>query len=130
MRERMKALEAKVEGHERDWIGRKDAEKAQRERALDLNERAVLEKEAKLQAEARYANEQRAKEARAVAARREAIEKARRDKVTEDPISAAETALKQLRRNPGDKQAAEALEQALQRLKDQRPKEPENLQKR
>ncbi len=36
----------------------------------------------------------------------------------EDPLTDAEEALKKLRTNPGDKQATEALERALQRLKE------------
>jgi hypothetical protein len=36
------------------------------------------------------------------------------------PLAAAEAALKKLRANPGDRQAAEALEQALKALKEQR----------
>lgn len=35
-----------------------------------------------------------------------------------DPVTDAETALKKLRTNPGDKKATEALEQALQLLKE------------
>jgi RNA polymerase sigma factor (sigma-70 family) len=38
---------------------------------------------------------------------------------TADPLTAAESALKKLREHPGDKQAAEALERALKRLKEQ-----------
>jgi hypothetical protein len=37
-------------------------------------------------------------------------------------LDQAEAALKKLRQQPDDKQAAEALEKALQRLKEQRPK--------
>jgi RNA polymerase sigma factor (sigma-70 family) len=40
-----------------------------------------------------------------------------------DPLADAETALKKLRQNPNDKQAADALEQALKRLKEQRKPE-------
>jgi hypothetical protein len=36
-----------------------------------------------------------------------------------DPLAAAEAALKKLRANPDDRQAADALEQALMRLKEQ-----------
>jgi RNA polymerase sigma factor (sigma-70 family) len=39
-------------------------------------------------------------------------------KGTSDPVSDAEAALKKLRENPGDKQATEALERALKRLKE------------
>ncbi len=39
-------------------------------------------------------------------------------KRTPDPVADAEAALKKLRENPGDKQATEALERALQRLKE------------
>jgi hypothetical protein len=35
-----------------------------------------------------------------------------------DPVSDAEAALKKLRANPGDKEAAEALERALKKLKE------------
>jgi RNA polymerase sigma factor (sigma-70 family) len=38
--------------------------------------------------------------------------------VTADPVADAEAALKKLRANPGDKQATEALERALKRLKE------------
>jgi RNA polymerase sigma factor (sigma-70 family) len=37
-----------------------------------------------------------------------------------DPVATAEVALKKLRANPGDQQAADALERALKRLKEQR----------
>jgi RNA polymerase sigma factor (sigma-70 family) len=40
-----------------------------------------------------------------------------------DPLAEAEAALKKLKEHPDDKQAAEALEQALQRLKEQRKPE-------
>ena len=39
-------------------------------------------------------------------------------KAPADPVSEAEAALKKLRENPGDKQATEALERALKRLKE------------
>jgi hypothetical protein len=39
-------------------------------------------------------------------------------KRTSDPVSDAEAALKKLRENPGDKEATEALERALQQLKE------------
>jgi RNA polymerase sigma factor (sigma-70 family) len=43
-----------------------------------------------------------------------------------DPLADAEAALKKLRANPNDKHAADALEQALKRLKEQRtPNQPE-----
>jgi hypothetical protein len=42
-----------------------------------------------------------------------------------DPVSDAEAALKKLRKNPGDKQATEALERALKRLKErEKPRPP------
>jgi RNA polymerase sigma factor (sigma-70 family) len=44
-----------------------------------------------------------------------------RPKVAADPLAGAEEALKRLRANPDDKQAAEALDRALRRLKE-RPK--------
>jgi hypothetical protein len=55
-----------------------------------------------------------------------------RPKGTDDPLAEAEAALKKLRVNPGDKQAAEALERALQRLKKRAKPEgkTENLQAR
>jgi RNA polymerase sigma factor (sigma-70 family) len=44
---------------------------------------------------------------------------------TSDPVSDAEAALKKLRENPGDKQATEALERALKRLKErEKPDQP------
>jgi hypothetical protein len=49
----------------------------------------------------------------------------------DDPLADAEAALQKLRQNPGDKQAAEALEQALKRLREQRkpnqPAQPGNV---
>jgi hypothetical protein len=39
-------------------------------------------------------------------------------KKANDPLAQAEAALKKLRANPSDKQAADALERALQRLKE------------
>jgi RNA polymerase sigma factor (sigma-70 family) len=51
-----------------------------------------------------------------------------------DPLADAEAALKKLRQNPNNKQATEALEQAVKRLKEQRkpnqPLQPENLPKK
>ena len=44
-------------------------------------------------------------------------------KAPADPVSDAEAALKKLRKNSGDKQATEALERALKRLKErEKPK--------
>jgi len=43
-----------------------------------------------------------------------------RPKGAADPLADAEAALKKLRQNPNDRQAADALEQALKRLKEQR----------
>jgi uncharacterized protein (DUF58 family) len=52
-----------------------------------------------------------------------------RPSVGSEALDQAEAALKKLRRQPEDKQAAEALEKALQRLKDRRPKtEPQQPQ--
>jgi hypothetical protein len=42
-----------------------------------------------------------------------------RPKDAADPLAEAEAALKKLRQDPGDKQATESLERALQRLKEQ-----------
>jgi RNA polymerase sigma factor (sigma-70 family) len=50
-------------------------------------------------------------------------QKQREAKEAADPLAAAEDALKRLRANPDDKQAADALEKALQRLKER--KKPE-----
>src|SRR5262249_51039977 len=138
MRERMRTLETKVEGQEKESVGRKEAAtKAQRDQQyLYLRERAAagekLAKEraeaaARAEAKARAAQEQRAKEAADPVAR---IEKARRDQLTADLTSYAEGLLKKLHDNPNDKQAAEALEQALKRLrelsKSNQAKQPEN----
>jgi hypothetical protein len=41
-----------------------------------------------------------------------------RPKAKTDPVTDAENALKKLKENPGDKQATQALERALQRLKE------------
>jgi hypothetical protein len=47
------------------------------------------------------------------------------NKAPADPVADAEAALKKLRENPGDKQATEALERALKRLKEQeKPRVP------
>jgi RNA polymerase sigma factor (sigma-70 family) len=46
-----------------------------------------------------------------------------------DPLGAAEGALKKLRANPNDKQAADALERALQQLKERAKPKPENATK-
>jgi hypothetical protein len=49
---------------------------------------------------------------------------------THDPLAGAEAAIKKLRQNPKDRQATEALEQALKRLKEQRaPNKPTQLEK-
>jgi RNA polymerase sigma factor (sigma-70 family) len=106
MRERMRALETEVRGQ-------KGAEKVQRERALYLNERAELEKAARLQAEARAAREQRAKEATDPVAQ---IEQARRDQVTADLTSYAKGLLKKLHDDPNDKEVNEALNRVLTQL--------------
>jgi hypothetical protein len=46
-------------------------------------------------------------------------------KAPANPVSDAEAALKKLRENPGDKQATEALERALKRLKErEKPRVP------
>ena len=46
-------------------------------------------------------------------------------KASADLVSDAEAALKKLRENPGDKQATEALERALKRLKErEKPRPP------
>jgi hypothetical protein len=42
-----------------------------------------------------------------------------------DPLAGAEEALKRLRANPNDKQAAEVLERALKRLKEEGQRRPE-----
>jgi hypothetical protein len=41
----------------------------------------------------------------------------KRPETAADPVAEAEAALKKLRRDPSDKEATEALERALQRLK-------------
>ncbi len=46
---------------------------------------------------------------------------------TTDPVTDAENALKKLKENPGDKQATEALERALQRLKERDKQNPPAL---
>jgi RNA polymerase sigma factor (sigma-70 family) len=52
-------------------------------------------------------------------------------KQTADPVSDAEAALKKLRANPSDKQAAEALERALKRLKERvKPRPPADEDRR
>jgi hypothetical protein len=48
-----------------------------------------------------------------------------RTKITTDPVRDAAAALEKLRENPGDKKAVEALERALQRMKErEKPKLP------
>src|SRR5205823_1112026 len=51
--------------------------------------------------------------------RAETTPAAAKPKAPADPLADAETALKELRQHPDDKQAADRLERALQRLKEQ-----------
>jgi hypothetical protein len=144
MRERMKTLETKVQGQARDGVGqkeadeerelrRKEAERTWREQAqaMYLRQMAAAKdqwaKALMAEAQAKAAREQRAKEAASpvVNTNRESTGGITYPNRIHDPLADAEAALKRLRQNPNDKQAAEALEQALKRLKEQRkPNQP------
>ncbi|HTU23161.1 MAG TPA: sigma-70 family RNA polymerase sigma factor [Gemmataceae bacterium] len=133
MSERVNALEAEVHGQKgrrvaRDAEPRARGEKARRPaeekepRPRDAGKRTTRERPAPA----------RDPEARPAPARDPGRErKATREGAPEGPIAEAEAALRKLRANPNDKQAAEELERALKSLKERdKPRERDEIRRK
>jgi RNA polymerase sigma factor (sigma-70 family) len=117
-REQVKALEAEVHGQKERSITRSREARSEERSATRSREP---------QPEPRGRDGARRPTRENPAPTREQVDdrRATRGGATEGPIAEAEAALKKLRDNPNDRQAAEALERALKSLKErERPREP------